>query len=105
MQPMYFGSQAGTGKNAMGAVNNLSRSSSNSSRNSSSSSADSNVVDSSNNGPADTDQSVDINPNDLLEIDKVELMSENDSQGSDQKPVTWIQNLYDIWKFVGVVNY
>ena len=32
-------------------------------------------------------------------------MSENDSQGSDQRPISWIQNVYDIWKFLGVINY
>jgi len=35
----------------------------------------------------------------------MELMSECDSQGSDQKPASWVQNLYDIWKFLGVINY
>ena len=32
-------------------------------------------------------------------------MSEHDSQGSDQKPTAWLQNLYDIWKFIGVIIY
>ena len=50
--------------------------------------------------PVETDD-----PDDVLEIENVELMSENDSQGSDQRPISWIQNVYDIWKFLGVINY
>ena len=32
-------------------------------------------------------------------------MSENDSQGSDKRPIGFLQNLYDIWKFLGVIAY
>ncbi len=42
---------------------------------------------------------------DLLDYDNVELMSEDDSEGSSYKPTSWIQNLYDIWKFLGVISY
>ena len=45
------------------------------------------------------------NDDELLDVDNMELMSEHDSQGSDQKPISWIQNLYDIWKFIGVICY
>ena len=41
----------------------------------------------------------------LLDVEAMELMSENDSQGSDQRPITWLQNLYDLWKFLGVLCY
>ena len=40
-----------------------------------------------------------------LDVENIELMSEHDSQGSDQKPIKVVQNIYDIWKFVGVINY
>ena len=41
----------------------------------------------------------------MYDVDEVELMSEIDSQDSDHKPTRWIQNLYDIWKFLGVILY
>ena len=64
--------------------------------------------DSSDESDSGTNQSSDEdrNPtNEFLDIDEVELMSDNDSQSSDKKPKGWIQNLYDIWKFLGVLNY
>lgn len=41
----------------------------------------------------------------MLDVDAMELMSDADSQGSDYKPAGWMQNLYDIWKFLGVLSY
>ena len=67
---------------------------------------DSSSSSASSNDSGDGSESSDHRPTEeFLDIEEVELMSDNDSQSSDKKPKGWIQNLYDIWKFLGVLNY